>query len=77
MSDLEKVLAWIEPAGDMFVATLLGKPSVQTRQAAKKAHRSPDQARQWVEAEAVSVGLPIEWADAKSGRSQRPGFPTR
>lgn len=58
-----KLLAWIVPHGDEFVAALVGSAAVRSRAPATQVCPSQLDARQWVEEEAAAVGLPVEWID--------------
>jgi|GEM_PF-3292406 len=55
-----KLLAWIEPCGDDVLAAYVGG-AASTRQPATLRCASPDEGRQWVEQEAATLGIPIEW----------------
>lgn len=63
------LLAWIEPYGSgEFMGAFVGEhavldpPSPGPRRApATKLCPSPEEARQWVENQAMALGLPIKW----------------
>jgi hypothetical protein len=55
------LLAWIEcRADDEFIATFVGGGAPK-RRPAMRLFASADKARQWVEEEALVLGLPVEW----------------
>ena len=58
-----KILAWVEPQGDLHVAAFVAMPVARLRRPAKRTCASPQDAREWVEREADSVGLPVEWVE--------------
>ena len=56
-----KLLAWIEQGdGNQFVAAYVGSGARQ-RLPAMRVCVTSDDARQWVEAEAETLGVPVEW----------------
>ena len=60
MTDTGKLLALIEPSGDLHVAAFVGKPAAKVRRPAMRAWPSRHHAREWVEAETSTVDLPME-----------------
>ena len=67
-----KLCAWIETQGGKVSGRFIGVPLSaglpSRRLPARKSFSSPEEARQWVEAEARALGLPIEWVDGPPGR---------
>jgi len=61
MSSDERLLGWIEPHADGFLAAFVAKPEAERRAPATRQFRSPDEAREWVMTEAHAVGAPVEW----------------
>jgi hypothetical protein len=55
-----KLLAWIEPRCDGFLAAFVGGGATD-RQPAMRICPSPQAAREWVEAEAAILDTPVEW----------------
>jgi hypothetical protein len=56
-----KLLAWIVPRRDEYVAAIVGAGAVSSRAPATQLCSSRDEARQWIEDEAAAIGVPIEW----------------
>jgi hypothetical protein len=68
-----KLLAWIEPhPDDGYLAAIVGGDA-SGRAPATRVCRSPEEARQWVEAEAAAIGAPVEWLPGDRRRAPRPG----
>ena len=65
MSSGSRLLAWIEPRGEAVWVAFVGALAIH-RTPATRVCASIEQARQWVEVEAASVGLPIEWISQDS-----------
>jgi hypothetical protein len=67
-----KLRAWIESQGGKVSGRFIGVPipngPSSSRPPARKSFSSREEARQWVEAEAHALGLPIEWVDVTPGR---------
>ena len=63
MSGSGKLLAWIAPHGDEFVAAIVGAAAVRARPPATQRCSTRPKAREWVEQEAAGVDLPVEWVD--------------
>jgi len=68
MLSTAKLLAWTETAGGNEVtAAYVGGPAVSgafgmsRRPPARTVHPSLESARAWIEKEAATIGLPIEW----------------
>jgi hypothetical protein len=70
------LLAWIEPRGtDRFMGAFVGEfaaPGASRhfpgRAPATQLCSSPDEARQWVEEQALAFGVPIKWvSDIRPG----------
>ena len=61
MPTSSKLLAWIVPSRDAYLAAVVGAGAVSSRAPATQLCSSPDEARQWVEEEAAAIGAPIEW----------------
>ena len=62
MPDRDKLLAWIEPrTSDEFLAAFVAAPLAAERAPATQLCSSPDDARQWVEEEAATLGVAIKW----------------
>ena len=57
----ERLLGWIEPREDGYLAAFVAKPEADRRAPATRQFRSSDEARQWVMTEALAVGAPVEW----------------
>ena len=57
----ERLLGWVEPHEDGYLAAFVAKPMAKQRAPATRHFRSPDEARQWVMTEADAVGVPVEW----------------
>ncbi len=61
------LLAWIEPCGaDDYIGAFIGEGAVPDSRFAGRAPAtqhcsSPEEARQWVEAEAAALDLPVKW----------------
>jgi len=68
-----KIIAWIEQKGsDRYQAAFVGGAATQRLPATQEC-TSHDDARQWIEAEADALGVPIQWvqpADMKLGQRQ-------
>ncbi len=57
-----KLLAWIEPKGsEAFQAAFVGAPALHQRAPATQLCSSPGEAREWVEQEAATLNVPVEW----------------
>jgi hypothetical protein len=56
-----KLLAWIEPHADGEFVAAFAEAGWPMRPPAMRLFGSADQARQWVEAEAVVLALPVKW----------------
>ena len=62
MPENSRLLAWIEQRDDdAFLAAFVGKPAARQRLPATQLCTSSDAARRWVENEATTLGLPVEW----------------
>jgi hypothetical protein len=55
-----RVLAWVEPRCGKYLAAFVGGGAAG-RQPATQACPSPEAAREWVEAEAAALNVPVEW----------------
>lgn len=65
MSSDAKLLAWIEPQeGGDYIASFVA--AAAARPPATQPCASPDQGRQWVEGQARSFGVPVEWITAQA-----------
>jgi hypothetical protein len=60
-----KLLAWIAPRRDEFVAAIVGAAAASVRAPATQLCASHDEAKQWIENEAAAIGAPIEWVTRK------------
>jgi hypothetical protein len=56
-----KLLAWIVPTRDEFLAAIVGADAASYRAPATQLCSTHAEARQWVEDEAAAIGVPIEW----------------
>jgi hypothetical protein len=63
MQSSDKLLAWVVPHGDDFVAAIVGAPVARRRAPATHLCSSRPAAVEWVEEESAAVGLPVEWVD--------------
>jgi hypothetical protein len=74
MATSGRLRAWIErqPGGRFLagfvgvVVTPDGHVAVANRAPATQVHRSPEEAREWVEDEATAFGVPVEWVETAS-----------
>jgi hypothetical protein len=58
------LLAWIEPREpEEFVAGFVGAGAAHVRAPATQRFPSSGEARRWIEDQAASFGLPIEWVN--------------
>ncbi len=57
------LLAWIEPQADGFMAAFVGAAAAPGRAPATQLCASPDEAQEWVEEEAATLGLRVKWVD--------------
>jgi len=64
----ERLLGWIEPHDDGYLAAFVAEPEARRRAPATRQFRSPDEARQWVMTEARAVGAPVEWMASAAAR---------
>jgi hypothetical protein len=55
-----RLLAWVEPHGDVIVAAFVGSLATD-RRPASRACASYEEAQRWAASEAKAVGLPVEW----------------
>jgi len=62
-----RLLAWIEPRiGDSdYAAAFVSFLTASQRSPATRRCASADEARQWVEREAATFGVPVEWTDLR------------
>jgi hypothetical protein len=67
-----KLLAWIEPQDDEYLGAIVGGGAPR-RAPATRVCRSAEEARQWVEAQAAALGVPVEWLPGDRRRAPRPG----
>jgi hypothetical protein len=58
-----KLLAWIESRNGECTAAFVSVPTASRRAPATYSCASPDEARAWIEGEAVALGVPVEWTD--------------
>jgi hypothetical protein len=56
-----KLLAWIEPQPDGQFAAVFTEAGWPMRPPAVRLFGSSDQARQWIETEALVLALPVKW----------------
>ena len=68
MSQKSKLLAWVEPRGDQAFLAAFVSGAATERLPATQLCTSPDDARQWIEDEAATLGLPVEWLDSAPER---------
>ncbi len=56
-----RLVAWIEPRGELHVAAFVGEPVSRLRRPATRECTSYQYAWNWIEGESFAVGLPVEW----------------
>ena len=71
MPQSDRLLAWSEPRGDnQFIAVFVGG-GAQMRRPAKRLFSAREHAQHWVEAEASTPVVPVEWLPGDRRRAPR------